>query len=67
MIDAKRLLNERIGSGVPGGLAGGLVGGTLAGLLRGKTGKKAREAGWLGREDWRGDAGRWDGLYPAGV
>jgi uncharacterized membrane protein YebE (DUF533 family) len=43
MIDAKRLLNELVGSGVAGGLAGGLAGGTLAGLLSGKTGKKARK------------------------
>lgn len=43
MIDAKRLLDELVGSGVAGGLAGGLAGGTLAGLLSGKTGKKARK------------------------
>jgi uncharacterized membrane protein YebE (DUF533 family) len=41
MIDAKRLLDELVGSGVAGGLAGGLAGGTLAGLLSGKKGKKA--------------------------
>ena len=43
MIDAKRLLDELVGSGVAGGLAGGLAGGTLAGLLSGKRGKKARK------------------------
>jgi uncharacterized membrane protein YebE (DUF533 family) len=43
MIDAKRVLDQLIGSGVAGGLAGGLAGGTLAGLLSGKKGKKARK------------------------
>jgi uncharacterized membrane protein YebE (DUF533 family) len=42
MIDAKRVLDQLVGSGVAGGLAGGLAGGTLAGLLSGKKGKKAR-------------------------
>jgi uncharacterized membrane protein YebE (DUF533 family) len=43
MIDAKRLLDELVGSGVAGGLAGGLAGGSLAGLLSGKKGKTARK------------------------
>jgi uncharacterized membrane protein YebE (DUF533 family) len=43
MIDAKRLLDELVGSGVAGGLAGGLAGGSLTGLLSGKKGKKARK------------------------
>jgi uncharacterized membrane protein YebE (DUF533 family) len=43
MIDAKRLLDELVGSGVAGGLAGGLAGGSLTGLLSGKKGKTARK------------------------
>lgn len=40
MIDAKRLLDQLVGSGAAGGLAGGLAGGALAGLLTGKNGRK---------------------------
>jgi len=40
MFDAKRLLDQLVGSGVAGGLAGGLAGGALANAL---TGKKARK------------------------
>jgi len=40
MIDAKRLLDQLIGSGAAGGFAGGLAGGALANLLSGKKGKK---------------------------
>jgi uncharacterized membrane protein YebE (DUF533 family) len=40
MIDAKRLLDQLIGSGAAGGFAGGLAGGVLANVLGGKKGKK---------------------------
>lgn len=40
MIDAKRLLDQLMGSGAAGGFVGGLAGGALAGLLSGKKGKK---------------------------
>lgn len=40
MIDAKKLLDQLIGSGVAGGLAGGLAGGALAGALSGKKPRK---------------------------
>jgi len=40
MFDAKRLLDQLIGSGAAGGFAGGLAGGVLANLLAGKKGRK---------------------------
>jgi uncharacterized membrane protein YebE (DUF533 family) len=40
MFDAKRLLDQLVGSGVAGGFAGGLAGGMLADLLGGKKAKK---------------------------
>lgn len=40
MFDAKRLLDELVGSGAAGGFAGGLAGGALGNLLSGKKGKK---------------------------
>jgi uncharacterized membrane protein YebE (DUF533 family) len=40
MFDAKRLLDQFIGSGMAGGLAGGVAGGALANALSGKKGKK---------------------------
>lgn len=40
MFDAKRLLDQLVGSGVAGGLAGGLAGGALANVLGGKKGRK---------------------------
>jgi uncharacterized membrane protein YebE (DUF533 family) len=40
MIDAKRLLDQLVGSGVAGGLAGGIAGGALANVLSGKKGRK---------------------------
>jgi uncharacterized membrane protein YebE (DUF533 family) len=40
MFDAKRLLDQLVGSGVAGGLAGGLAGGALANALGGKKGRK---------------------------
>lgn len=40
MIDAKRLLDQLVGSGAAGGFAGGLAGGALANILAGKKGKK---------------------------
>jgi uncharacterized membrane protein YebE (DUF533 family) len=40
MFDAKRLLDQLVGSGVAGGLAGGLAGGALASALGGKKGRK---------------------------
>lgn len=40
MIDAKRLLDQLVGSGVAGGLAGGLAGSALANVLSGKKGRK---------------------------
>ena len=40
MFDAKRLLDQLVGSGVAGGFAGGLAGGALANVLSGKKGKK---------------------------
>jgi uncharacterized membrane protein YebE (DUF533 family) len=40
MFDAKRLLDQLVGSGVAGGLAGGLAGGALASALSGKKAKK---------------------------
>ena len=40
MIDAKRLLDQLVGSGAAGGFAGGLAGGALANLLSGKKGRK---------------------------
>lgn len=40
MFDAKRLLDELVGSGVAGGFAGGLAGGALANVLTGKKGRK---------------------------
>jgi uncharacterized membrane protein YebE (DUF533 family) len=40
MIDAKRLLDQLVGSGMAGGLAGGLAGGALANVLSGKKGRK---------------------------
>ncbi len=40
MIDAKRLVDQLVGSGVAGGLAGGLAGGALANALSGKKAKK---------------------------
>jgi uncharacterized membrane protein YebE (DUF533 family) len=40
MIDAKRLLDQLVGSGAAGGFAGGLAGGALASMLSGKKGRK---------------------------
>jgi uncharacterized membrane protein YebE (DUF533 family) len=40
MFDAKRLLDQLVGSGVAGGFAGGLAGGALASALSGKKAKK---------------------------
>ena len=40
MFDAKRLLDQLVGSGVAGGFAGGLAGGALSQVLTGKKGKK---------------------------
>ena len=40
MFDAKRILDQLIGSGVAGGLAGGVAGGALANALSGKKAKK---------------------------
>lgn len=40
MFDAKRLLDELVGSGAAGGFAGGLAGGALANMLSGKKGRK---------------------------
>ena len=40
MFDAKRLLDQLVGSGAAGGFAGGLAGGALASMLAGKKGKK---------------------------
>lgn len=40
MFDAKRLLDQLVGSGAAGGLAGGLAGGALASVLAGKKGRK---------------------------
>jgi uncharacterized membrane protein YebE (DUF533 family) len=40
MIDAKRLLDQLVGSGAAGGFAGGLAGGALANMLSGKKGRK---------------------------
>ena len=39
MFDAKRLLDELVGSGAAGGFAGGLAGGALANMLGGKKGR----------------------------
>lgn len=40
MFDAKRLLDQLVGSGVAGGFAGGLAGGALANVLSGKKARK---------------------------
>lgn len=40
MFDAKRLLDQLVGSGAAGGFAGGLAGGALANVLAGKKGRK---------------------------
>ena len=40
MFDAKRLLDQLVGSGAAGGFAGGLAGGALANVLAGKQGRK---------------------------
>ncbi len=40
MFDAKRLLDQLVGSGAAGGFAGGLAGGALANMLGGKKGRK---------------------------
>jgi uncharacterized membrane protein YebE (DUF533 family) len=40
MFDAKRLLDQLVGSGAAGGFAGGLAGGALANALSGKKAKK---------------------------
>ena len=40
MFDAKRLLDQLVGSGAAGGFAGGLAGGVLANALTGKKGRK---------------------------
>jgi len=40
MFDAKRLLDQLVGSGAAGGFAGGLAGGALGSMLAGKQGKK---------------------------
>lgn len=40
MFDAKRLLDQLVGSGAVGGFAGGLAGGALANVLGGKKGRK---------------------------
>lgn len=40
MLDAKRVLDQLVGSGAAGGFAGGLAGGALAGMLTGKKGRK---------------------------
>ena len=40
MFDAKRLLDELVGSGAAGGFAGGLAGSALGGMLGGKKGRK---------------------------
>jgi len=39
-VDAKKLLDQFIGSGAAGGLAGGLAGGALASAFMGKKGRK---------------------------
>ena len=40
MFDAKKLLDQLVGSGAAGGFAGGLAGGALGSMLAGKKGKK---------------------------
>ncbi len=40
MFDAKRVIDQLVGSGVAGGFAGGLAGGALANALSGKKGRK---------------------------
>jgi predicted lipid-binding transport protein (Tim44 family) len=40
MFDAKRLLDQLVGTGIAGGLAGGLAGGVLANALSGKKARK---------------------------
>ena len=40
MFDAKRILDQLVGSGVAGGFAGGLAGGALTHVLSGKKGRK---------------------------
>lgn len=40
MFDAKKLLDQLVGSGAAGGFAGGLAGGALGSMLAGKQGKK---------------------------
>lgn len=40
MFDAKKLLDQLVGSGAAGGFAGGLAGGALSSMLAGKQGKK---------------------------
>jgi uncharacterized membrane protein YebE (DUF533 family) len=40
MFDAKRLLDQLVGSGAAGGFAGGLAGGALANVLSGKKARK---------------------------
>jgi len=40
MFDAKRLLDQLVGSGAAGGFAGGLAGGALTNVLSGKKARK---------------------------
>ena len=40
MFDARKLLDQLVGSGAAGGFAGGLAGGALGSMLAGKKGKK---------------------------
>lgn len=40
MLDAKRILDQLVNSGIGGGLAGGLAGGALANILSGKKARK---------------------------
>lgn len=43
MANADRILQQILGSGIPGGLAGGVAGGFLSQALMGKKGRKARK------------------------
>ena len=77
MLDAKRLLDQLVGSGAAGGFAGGLAGGMLANVLDGNKGKKLAGSalklgglalvGGLAYKAWRSYQAGDDGATGAGL
>lgn len=76
MFDAKRLLDQLVGSGAAGGFAGGLAGGALANVLSGKKARKVAGSalqlggmalvGGLAYKAWQNYQQEWEGCSAKG-